>query len=241
MKIKDREVFVANPKEAWLEIADMLSCGGKFYPTDLYTNSIINRAMAINDAYFRLTKLNNYVAAAPYIRMQMDNCISAYAGIMVADKDIFKFLNHFIAGKDLYKFKDARKNPLYEKYVVQELNKIFPMFKKGYEYYNDMVHLSNQHFRSAHSMKEGRLQIAFEQGSYYTEDEISCHNNNICVVNKQLAHILVKLWLPYKEEKLEELEKKQQEENIPMNQIIRELIKGYPEILKLLSKEKGTD
>ena len=81
MKIKDREVFVANPKEAWLEIADMLSCGGKFYPTDLYTNSIINRAMAINDAYFRLTKLNNYVAAAPYIRMQMDNCISAYAGI----------------------------------------------------------------------------------------------------------------------------------------------------------------
>ena len=93
-KIKDREVFVANPKEAWLEIADMLSCGGKFYPTDLYTNSIINRAMAINDAYFRLTKLNNYVAAAPYIRMQMDNCISAYAGIMVADRDIFKFINH---------------------------------------------------------------------------------------------------------------------------------------------------
>jgi hypothetical protein len=239
MKAKDD--LLLKYKKALKDTAEQLSCGGKFYPTDLYTYSIINRAMAINDAYFRLTKLNNYVAAAPYIRMQMDNCISAYAGIMVADRDIFKFLNHFIAGKDLYKFKDARKNPLYEKYVVQELNKIFPMFKKGYEYYNDMVHLSNQHFRSAHSMKEGRLQIAFEQGSYYTEDEISCHNNNICVVNKQLAHILVKMWLPYKDAKLELLEQKQQAENIPMNQIIRELIKDYPEILKLLSKEKGTD
>ncbi|MBE6273910.1 MAG: hypothetical protein E7097_08545 [Bacteroides sp.] len=241
MIIKDREAFFANPKEALLEISNMLSCGGKFYPTDLYTSSIINRAMAINDAYFRLTKLNNYVAAAPYVRMQMDNCISCYAGLIIDEKHMLKFINHFIAGKDLYKFKDANKNSMYEKYVVQELNKRYPMFKKGYEYYNDMIHLSNQHFQSAHSMKNGRMQIAFEQGSYYTEEEISCHNNNICVVNKQLADMLIKLWLPYKEEKLEQLEKKQQEENIPMNQIIRELIKDYPEIVNLLSKPKNTD
>jgi hypothetical protein len=47
------------------------------------------------------------------------------------------------------------------------------------------------------------------------------------------------MWLPYKEESLERLEK--QYENLPMNQAIREQIKNYPEILKLLSKEKGTD
>lgn len=235
MIIKDREAFFSKPKEALLEISDMLNCGGKFYPTDLYTNTIINRAMAINDAYFRLTKLNNYVAAAPYIRMQMDNCISCYAGLIINEKDMLKFINHFIAGKDLYKFKDDRKNPLYEKYVVQELNKRYPMFKKGYEYYNDMVHLSNQHFKSAFCMEEEKMRLALYRGSYYTEEEISCHNNNICVVNKQLADMLIKLWLPYKEDKLEQLEKKQQEENIPKNQIIRELIKDYPEIIKLLS------
>lgn len=235
MIIKNSEAFIANHKGALKEIAEMLSCDGKFYPTDLYTTAIINRAMAINDAYFRLTKLDNYVAAAPYVRMQMDNCINAYAGIIVSKKDVLKFINHFIAGKDIYKFKDAKRNPLYEKYVVQELNKIFPSFKKGYEYYNDMVHLSNQHFRSAHYMKEGKMQVAFQKGSYNSEEEINCHNNNICVVNKQLADILVNMWLPYKEESLERLEK--QYENIPMNQAIRELIKDYPEILKLLSKE----
>ena len=41
--------------------------------------------------------------------------------------------------------------------------------------------------------------------------------------------------------RIEQLEKKQQEENIPMNQIIRELIKDYPEIVNLLSKPKNTD
>ena len=238
MIIKNREAFFANPAGALLEISDMLSCEGKFYPTDLYTNAIINRAMAINNAYFRLTKLNNYVAAAPYIRMQMDNCINCYAGLIIDERQMLKFINHYIAGKDLYKFKDDRKNPLYEKYVVQELNKRYPRFKKGYEYYNDMVHLSNQHFKSAVCMNENYMRTALDNGSFYTEEEINCHNNNICVVNKQLADMLVKLWLPYKEYMLEQLENKQQEENIPMNQVIREHIKDYPEILKLLTKQE---
>ena len=169
MKAKDD--LLLKYKKALKDTAEQLSCGGKFYPTDLYIYSIINRALAINDAYFRLAKLNNYVAAAPYVRMQMDNCISAYAGLIIEEKDMLKFINHFIAGKDMYKFKAANKNPLYEKYVVQELNKKYPMFKKGYEYYNDMVHLSNQHFQSAHNMQNGRMKLALDQGSFYSSDE----------------------------------------------------------------------
>ena len=239
--MKEKNDLFIKYKEALKDTAEKLSCGGKFYPTDLYLIAIINRAMAINDAYFRIAKLNNYVAAAPYIRMQMDNCISAYAGLIIDEKDVFKFINHFIAGKDLYKFKAANKNPLYEKYVVQELNKKYPQFKKAYEYYNDLVHLSNQHFKSAHNMHEGKLQVALDQGSFYSSDEGSCHDNNMCYATKRLIDLILNKWLPYKEYMLEQLEKKQQEENIPMNQVIRNLIKDYPEILKLLSKEKGTD
>ena len=241
MNTKEKDDLFLKCDKALKEAAEKLSCGGKFYPMDLYLNAIINRAMAINEAYFRVAKLNNYIAAAPYIRMQMDNCISAYAPLLIDEKDVLKFINHFIAGKDLYKFKAANKNPLYEKFVVQELNKKYPMFKKGYEYYNDMVHLSNQHFQSAHYMKEGRMQIAFEQGSFYSDDETSCHDNNMCFATRRLIDLILNKWLPYKEYMLEQLEKKQQEENIPMNQVIRNLIKDYPEILKLLSKEKGTD
>lgn len=235
--MKEKDDLFVKYEEALKDTAKKLSCGGKFYPTDLYTNSIINRAMAINDAYFRLAKLNNYVAAAPYIRMQMDNCISAYAGLIINEKDMLKFVNHFIAGKDLYKFKDDKKNPMYEKYVVQELNKKYPLFKKGYEYYNDMVHLSNQHFKSAHNMQNGRMQLALDQGSFYSNDEGACHDNNMCFATRRLIDLLLHRWLPYKEYMLEQLEKKQQEDNIPMSQVIRNLIKDYPEILKLLSKD----
>ena len=208
MNTKEKDDLFLKCDKALKEAAEKLSCGGKFYPMDLYLNAIINRAMAINEAYFRVAKLNNYIAAAPYIRMQMDNCISAYAPLLIDEKDVLKFINHFIAGKDLYKFKAANKNPLYEKYVVQELNKKYPMFKKGYE-----------------------------QGSFYSDDETSCHDNNMCFATRRLIDLILNKWLPYKEYMLEQLEKKQQEENIPMNQIIRELIKDYPEILKLLTKE----
>lgn len=92
MRIYNKEDFFENPKDALFEISDILSCEYKFYITDLYTNAILNRAMAINDAITRLAKLGNYVAAAPYIRMQMDNCINAYAGMIIDDKDMFKFL-----------------------------------------------------------------------------------------------------------------------------------------------------
>lgn len=238
MIIKDNKAFHENPKAALMEIADKLSCNDSFYPTDLLTNAIINRAMAINDAYFRVTKNNNYIAATPYIRMQMDNCICCYAGLMVNEKHLFKFISHIIAGKDLYKFKDAKKNPLYEKYVVQELNKKYPLFKKGYEYYNDMVHLSNQHFLASQYAEGNHLFLTMERGNYYSDNEISCHNNNMCVINKYLADMLLTLWLPYKEYALEEIQKRQKKENLSKDDIMKELLENYPEIIDILKRNR---
>lgn len=232
MILYDKEAFFENPKDALFEIYDILSCDYKFYPTDFYTNAILNRAMAINDAFTRLAKLGNYVAAAPYIRMQMDNCISAYAGMIIDDKDMFKFLEHFAAGKPLYKFRDARKNPLYEKYIVQELNKKYPLFKKSYEYYNDAVHLSNRHFRSSHYMEDGKMKFAFNNGRFHNEIEANMHNDNMYGINRYLAHILLAMWHPYKLSKLEEMNNLINEGST-WDDIMRDRLHNCPELKKL--------
>ena len=240
MIIHDLNAFLVDYKEAWLEISTWMNPVGKSYPTDLLTNTIINRAMAINDAYFRLIKLNNLIAAAPYIRMQMDNCIHVQAMLMVDETKLMKFINHFVAGKELYKFKDAKKNQMYEKYVVQELNKTITNFKATYEKYNDVIHLSNQHFIASHYIENGHMRLPLMEGDFYHQQVIDSNNKTMWLINGFLYNLLREI-LSYKLWAFEQMEKRKQEENISHNKIMSELLQGCPELIKLLQKNKGTD
>lgn len=240
MIIHDFDAFLVNYKEALLEISTWMNPVGKSYPTDLLTNTIINRAMAINDAYFRLIKLNNLIAAAPYIRMQMDNCIHVQAMLMVDETKLMKLINHFVAGKELYKFKDAKKNQMYEKYVVQELNKTITNFKATYEKYNDVIHLSNQHFIASHYMVNGHMRLPLCEGDFYNQESIDSNNKTMWLINGYLYNLLRDI-LSYKLWSLEQIEKRKQEENISHNRIMSELLEGCPELINLLQKNKGTD
>ena len=86
MKLKSYEEFVNDPEGALLEIADRLL--SESYPTDLYTAPIINRTMAINEAYFKLINSKNYTTAFSYLRLQIDNCLACYAGVLVKEKAV---------------------------------------------------------------------------------------------------------------------------------------------------------
>ena len=141
MFFDDIDTFFERYDDALIEAHQKFNEVGCFPPIDFYVDTVLKRAMVINGAYVKLSKTNNYIAAAPYIRMQMDNCINLGAGAMV--KDILAYISHFLSGKELYKFKDERKNSLYEKYIVQEMNKRYGSFKQAYEHYNMEVHLSD--------------------------------------------------------------------------------------------------
>ena len=47
MIIEDMDNFFENHIEAFKEVVEQMDCNGKFFPTDLYTYPIMNRAMAI--------------------------------------------------------------------------------------------------------------------------------------------------------------------------------------------------
>ena len=197
MFFNDINTFFERYDEALIEAHQKFNEVGCFAPIDFYVDTVLKRAMVINGAYVKLAKANNYIAAAPYIRMQMDNCINLGAGAMV--KDILAYINHFLSGKELYKFKDERKNSLYEKYIVQEMNKRYGSFKQAYEHYNMEVHLSVGHFFMAHYMDEDNsMNLTLEHGYYHKEEEILAHNKNIYLVNNVLIDVLLEYWLPIK-------------------------------------------
>ena len=233
MFFKDVDAFFDGHVKGLMEVHQKFNEIGFFAPIDLYIDAILKRAMVINDAYIRLAKTNNYIAAAPYIRMQMDNCINLGAGALV--KDVLAYINHFLSGKELYKFKDERKNSLYEKYIVQEMNKRYGSFKHAYEHYNMEVHLSVGHFFMAHYMDEDNcFNLTLEHGYYHKDDEILAHNKNIYLINNILIDVLLEYWLPMKKSYIDYIDRQMAENEVDFNFVERSIIQLYPEIEKHL-------
>ena len=231
MFFNDINTFFERYDEALIEAHQKFNEVGCFAPIDFYVDTVLKRAMVINGAYVKLAKVNNYIAAAPYIRMQMDNCINLGAGAMV--KDILAYINHFLSGKELYKFKDERRNSLYEKYIVQEMNKRYGSFKQAYEHYNMEVHLSVGHFFMAHYMDEDNsMKLTLEHGYYHKEEEILAHNKNIYLVNNVLIDVLLEYWLPIKNSYLDYIDKHIAENEVEYDSVVRSIIQLYPEIEK---------
>ena len=102
-----------------------------------------------------------------------------------------KLINHFVAGKELYKFKDAKKNQMYEKYVVQELNKTITNFKATYEKYNDVIHLSNQHFIASHYMENGHMRLPLMEGDFYNQESIYSKNKTMCCITGRVIYCTI--------------------------------------------------
>ena len=234
MFFNDINTFFERYDEALIGAHQKFNEVGCFAPIDFYVDTVLKRAMVINGAYVKLAKVNNYIAAAPYIRMQMDNCINLGAGAMV--KDILAYINHFLSGKELYKFKDERKNSLYEKYIVQEMNKRYGRFKQAYEHYNMEVHLSVGHFFMAHYMDEDNsMKLTLEHGYYHKEEEILAHNKNIYLVNNVLIDVLLEYWLPIKKSYLDYIDRHIAENEVEYDSVVRSIIQLYPEIEKVFT------
>ena len=234
MFFDDIDTFFERYDDALIEAHQKFNEVGCFAPIDFYVDTVLKRAMVINGAYVKLAKVNNYIAAAPYIRMQMDNCINLGAGAMV--KDILAYINHFLSGKELYKFKDERKNSLYEKYIVQEMNKRYGSFKHAYEHYNMEVHLSVGHFFMAHYMDEDNsMKLTLEHGYYHKEEEILAHNKNIYLVNNVLIDVLLEYWLPIKKSYLDYIDRHIAENEVEYDSVVRSIIQLYPEIEKVFT------
>ena len=234
MFFKDVDAFFDGHVKGLMEVHQKFNEIGFFAPIDLYIDAILKRAMVINDAYIRLAKTNNYIAAAPYIRMQMDNCINLGAGALV--KDVLAYINHFLSGKEPYKFKDERKNSLYEKYIVQEMNKRYGSFKHAYEHYNMEVHLSVGHFFMAHYLDEDNaIHLTLNSGHYHKSNEVQSHNNNICLANNILIDVLLEFWLPLKHNYFAYIDKRIAENGVEFNDVMDEIIQLYPEIHKVLT------
>jgi hypothetical protein len=128
------------------------------YIVDLLAYAVINRAIQMTKAYVTLANTNNYIAAIPFIRMQLDNALRFFAFILVTDANDFFF--YFMDGKPVYRYKSDTGEKLTDSYLATKLDEVFPGVLRLYKETCDYVHLSKQHVHASKHFDKGEVKLS---------------------------------------------------------------------------------
>lgn len=121
--------------------------GGALYPVDLLVLSTLNRSLCLLKGFISLIEDKNFVAAAPLIRLQLDNSLRLSAGTLVDDPH--QFAMKILEGVPVRKQQDRSRKLMTDRYLVEKLPKQFAWAQQLYNGTSGYVHLSEKHFFNA--------------------------------------------------------------------------------------------
>jgi hypothetical protein len=120
--------------------------GGALYPVDLLALAVLNRSIDLLQGFCLLIKADNYLAAAPLVRMQLDNLLRFSAVWLVSDSH--EFAMSIMRGTPVRDLKDKDERKMHDSALVSELEKKSPWVKRVYRETSGFVHLSEKHIFS---------------------------------------------------------------------------------------------
>lgn len=136
-------------------------------------NSVLNRSIAIIEAYKQIIKTNNIIVLNSLTRMQIDNCIFVY-GIYILLENGYEveelFKNILFDNKKLSDYK-IEKQKLYDTYIISKINEEYNnKFEDMYNFYCRFVHYSDSALLSSILSKEDNV-LEFELTKDYSRFE----------------------------------------------------------------------
>lgn len=163
------------------------------YHMDLVYSAALRRSFSLTRGFFDLVAAENYVSAAPLVRLQLDNAIRSVATIHV--RDVAEFIEHVAAGKRIDQLRDGKGNRLTDKFIVDHLvqHEGLPWVRRVYQEGSKFVHLSDVHLFGLGD-SEGQLfdrEPAFSDLSFVELVETF-------VMATELFDIFLDFWLGYK-------------------------------------------
>src|SRR5271157_384961 len=114
-----------------------------FFPLDLLAVATLNRSLCLIAGFCTLIESKNIVAAAPLLRMQLDNCLRFSAAWLVEEPH--EFAKRVVEGIPISSLKDRRGHCMTDKYLKDTLAAEYPWLKPTYERSSGYVHLSEKH------------------------------------------------------------------------------------------------
>lgn len=130
------------------------------YTFDLFCTAVLNRSVNIIRGYTALMRDNNFIAAAPLVRVQLDSLLRFYSTFLV-DENIDKYALRIIGGEQINKIKDRKGKKMHDSYLCAEYSSIpgKQWVKQVYEAGSSHIHLSNSATQSASTINNEKDRI----------------------------------------------------------------------------------
>lgn len=114
-----------------------------FYPLDLLFLAALNRSRSYTGAFIDLIRKENYLAAVPMIRQQVDSILRLSAARLV--KNPQDFAQRILAGEPIRKIKDVHGNKMTDAYLLSTFKHENPWIEGVYSAGSGFIHLSEKH------------------------------------------------------------------------------------------------
>jgi len=121
--------------------------GGAIYPLDLLMFAAINRSLCLLKGFVTLIQARNFIAAAPLIRLQLDNCLRLFAATLVTDPHALSI--KVLEGMPVRRMHDKSGKLMTDKHLADEFTRRHAWVRDLYEGTSAYVHLSEKHYFNA--------------------------------------------------------------------------------------------
>jgi hypothetical protein len=131
-----------------------------FYTFDIFVNGLLNRSVNLLKGFILLMRQNNFIAAAPLVRLHLDSLLRLYAPQLI-DYNVDDFALKVIGGTSVRKLKDKENQKMTDTRLVKKISEheAFNWVQKVYDTGNAYVHYSDQLVFAAMKVRDKDEQI----------------------------------------------------------------------------------
>lgn len=136
---------IDNKSKAIINAGDQLSAiSPNLHTFDLFLIAALNKTVNLNKAFTTLIRDKNFIAAAPFVRINLD-CLMRLRAARIAELDLHNFTLKVMSGKHIRRMKSKTGQPMTDKYLVDEISAIEGMswVKDVYDNGNSYIHFAD--------------------------------------------------------------------------------------------------
>ena len=134
-----------------LSLSKEIAKAGDFFHVDIMTMAVVNRSFELSKGFKILIEDENFLCAAPLLRLQIDNLLR-YSATWLVEKP-HEFVAEVIKGTAIKKLKDASGKNMTDYYLKTQLSADIPWISKVYDKTSGYIHLSDSHVHKIFSAR----------------------------------------------------------------------------------------
>ena len=141
---------------------------------DIYAFMVLKRSLSLIFGFSSMIRNENFLCAAPLVRLQIDNLLRFRAAFLVDDQD--NFVNVVIHGKHVRHFRDRSGKKLTDAYLKKHFSEEYPWLEDFYNKASGYIHLSELHFlntiRKARTGQDGVIEAYIGPDDQMVSNEV---------------------------------------------------------------------